>query len=183
MLWNFPSLPSSYSQPGLSHCWAAEVIFYIPLTTGTCHYILHLSPFMTSFSLKNNYHRTTHTHTHTQTLSLSPPLLSPNHSFRLFTACLSLLKNFSKNHFNYLFLYFLWQASLYNCHVRVKEKYSIWRRISFSWDIPSGSDIKESACNVGDPGSIPGLGRSSGEGNGNPLQYSCLENPMDGGAW
>ena len=40
-----------------------------------------------------------------------------------------------------------------------------------------------SACNVGDPGSIPGLGRSPGEGNGNPLQYSCLENPMDGGAW
>ena len=48
---------------------------------------------------------------------------------------------------------------------------------------PSGLDGKESACNAGDPGSIPGLGRSSGEGNGNPLQYSCLENPMDGGAW
>ena len=46
-----------------------------------------------------------------------------------------------------------------------------------------GSDGKASACNVGDPGSIPGLGRSSGEGNGNPLQYSCLENSMDGGAW
>ena len=40
-----------------------------------------------------------------------------------------------------------------------------------------------SARNVGDLGSIPGLGRSPGEGNGNPLQYSCLENPMDGGAW
>ena len=40
-----------------------------------------------------------------------------------------------------------------------------------------------SACNVGDLGSIPGSGRSPGEGNGNPLQYSCLENPMDGGAW
>ena len=39
------------------------------------------------------------------------------------------------------------------------------------------------AYNAGDPGSIPGLGRSPGEGNGNPLQYSCLENPMDGGAW
>ena len=45
-----------------------------------------------------------------------------------------------------------------------------------------GSDGKESACNVGDPGSIPGLGRSPGEGTGNPLQYSCLENPMDRGA-
>ena len=46
---------------------------------------------------------------------------------------------------------------------------------------PGGSDDKESACNVGDQGSIPGSGRSPGEGNGNPLQYSCLENPMDGG--
>ena len=45
------------------------------------------------------------------------------------------------------------------------------------------SDSKASACNVGDPGSIPGLGRSLGEGNGNPLQHSCLENPMDGGVW
>ena len=40
-----------------------------------------------------------------------------------------------------------------------------------------------STCNAGDPGSIPGLGRSTGEGKGNPLQYSCLENPMDRGAW
>ena len=46
-----------------------------------------------------------------------------------------------------------------------------------------GSDGKVSAYNVGDLGSVPGLGRSPGEGNGNPLQYSCLENPMDGGAW
>ena len=44
---------------------------------------------------------------------------------------------------------------------------------------PGGSDGKASACNAGDPGSIPGLGRSLGEGNGNPLQHSCLENPMD----
>ena len=43
--------------------------------------------------------------------------------------------------------------------------------------------VKASAYNVGDPGSIPGSGRSPGEGNGNPLQYSCLENPMDRGAW
>ena len=48
---------------------------------------------------------------------------------------------------------------------------------------PSGSDDKESAYKAGDLGSIPGLGRSSEEGNGNPLQYSGLENPMDGGAW
>ena len=44
-------------------------------------------------------------------------------------------------------------------------------------------DVKASAYNAGDPGSIPGLGRSPGEGNGNPLQYSCLENPMDQEAW
>ena len=48
---------------------------------------------------------------------------------------------------------------------------------------PGGSDGKESACSVGDLGSIPGLGRSPGEGNVNTLQDSCLENPMDGGAW
>ena len=50
-------------------------------------------------------------------------------------------------------------------------------------EIPGGSGGKESACNAGDLGLIPGLGRSPGEGNGNPLQHSCLENPMDGGAW
>ena len=49
--------------------------------------------------------------------------------------------------------------------------------------LPFSSDSKESACNVGDPVSIPGLGRSPGEGRGNPLQYSCLENPMDRGSW
>jgi len=48
---------------------------------------------------------------------------------------------------------------------------------------PGCSDGKESACNVEDLSSIPGLGRSPGEGNGNPLQYSYLENPMDRGAW
>ena len=50
-------------------------------------------------------------------------------------------------------------------------------------DFPGGSDGKVTAYNAGDLGSIPGWGRSPGEGNGNPLQYSCLENPMDGGAW
>ena len=50
-------------------------------------------------------------------------------------------------------------------------------------DFPSGSDGKASAYNAGDLGSIPGSGRSPGEGNGNQLQYSYLENPMDGGTW
>ena len=49
--------------------------------------------------------------------------------------------------------------------------------------VPGGSEVKGSASNAGDPGSIPGSGRSPGEGNGNPLWYSCLENPMDGGTW
>ena len=48
---------------------------------------------------------------------------------------------------------------------------------------PDGSEVKTDACNVGDLGSIPGSGSSPGEGNGNPLQYYCLENPKDGGAW
>ena len=48
---------------------------------------------------------------------------------------------------------------------------------------PGGSEVNASACNAGDLGLIPGSGRSSGEGNSNPLQYSCLENPMDRGAW
>ena len=49
--------------------------------------------------------------------------------------------------------------------------------------LPCSPNGKESACKAGDQGSIPGLGRSSGEGNGNPLQGSCLENPMDREAW
>ena len=52
-----------------------------------------------------------------------------------------------------------------------------------SWDFPHSSVGKESACNAGDLGSIPGSGRSPEEGNGNPLQYSCLENPTDRVAW
>ena len=56
---------------------------------------------------------------------------------------------------------------------------------AFLWtlDLPGGSDGKASVYNAGDPVSSPGMGRSPGEGNGNPLQYYCLENPMDRGAW
>ena len=56
-------------------------------------------------------------------------------------------------------------------------------RIAGSYDFPGGSDNKESACDVGDLGLIPELGRSPGERNSKPLQYSCLENPIDKGAW
>ena len=64
---------------------------------------------------------------------------------------------------------------------------TLWRRdrlptLVFT-GFPGGSDGKESACKAGDLGSIPRLGRSHGRGHGNPLQYSCLENPMDRGAW
>ena len=70
-----------------------------------------------------------------------------------------------------------WDAK--SCPHSVGEELSgtFWR------GFPSGSEVKASACNAGDLGLISGLGRSPGEGNGNPLQYSCLENPMDRGAW
>ena len=61
----------------------------------------------------------------------------------------------------------------------VQQPHAITVKPSF----PAGSEGRASAYNAGDPGSIPGWGRSSGDGNGNPLPYSCLENPADGGAW
>ena len=63
------------------------------------------------------------------------------------------------------------------------EAIYIWGCVYFDKDFPGGSDGKAPVYNAGDPGSIPGSGRSRGEGNGNPLQYYCLENPMDRGAW
>ena len=60
--------------------------------------------------------------------------------------------------------------------------HTIWLA-TFTEGFPGGSDGKAPASNVGDPGSLPGLGRSPGEGNGNSLQYSCLENSTDRGAW
>ena len=56
-------------------------------------------------------------------------------------------------------------------------------RLNMWLGFPGGSDVKASAWNAGDSSLIPGSGRSPGEGNGNPLQYPCLENSMDGGAW
>ena len=61
------------------------------------------------------------------------------------------------------------------------EPGNLYRQVRLGF--PSGSDSKASVYNAGDLGSIPGWGRSAGEGNGNPLQYYCLENPMDRGAW
>ena len=70
--------------------------------------------------------------------------------------------------------------TIHICGVRQSDWHSLLERQN---GFPHSSVSKESVCNTGDPGLIPGLGRSPGEGNGNPLQYSCLENPMDRGAW
>ena len=79
--------------------------------------------------------------------------------------------------FAFCFLIILTESSLFKNRATILR--SLQRRIGF----PGGSDSKESACNSGDAGSIPGSGRSPGEGNGNPLQCPCLENPMDRRAW
>ena len=71
----------------------------------------------------------------------------------------------------------------YNEHVNFNDYMIIYDYITKSQVFPGGSVSKESTCDLGEPGSIPGSGRSPGEGNGNPLQYSCLENPKDRGAW
>ena len=67
--------------------------------------------------------------------------------------------------------------------VRLCSRAILIESFSNPLDFPGGLDGKASAYSAGDLGSIPGLGRSSGEGNGYPLQYSCLENLMDGKAW
>ena len=81
---------------------------------------------------------------------------------------------------------------VFNLEITLSSFHSYELDYSWCWEFwysqsirgfPGGSDGKESASNVGDLGSIPGSGRPRGEGNGNPLQYSCLENSMDRGAW
>ena len=76
-----------------------------------------------------------------------------------------------------------WWAAVYGVtQSRTRLKWLSSSGSSTQWSVfPGGSEGKESACNVWDLGSVPGLGRSPGEWNGNPLQYSCLENPMDRG--
>ena len=70
-------------------------------------------------------------------------------------------------------------------HVKWSNHFAelFWQFLESQMGFPGGSDGEESASNARDPGSIPGSGRSPGERHGNPLQYSCLENPMDRGAW
>ena len=67
-------------------------------------------------------------------------------------------------------------------HFSLTHKIFLVRRL-LAKGFPGGSEVKASASNVGDPGSIPGSGRSPGEENGNPLQYSCLRSPMNRGVW
>ena len=64
-----------------------------------------------------------------------------------------------------------------------EERNTLCRKTSTDWGFPGGSVVKNPPANAGDAGLIPGSGRSPGEGNGNPLQYSCLRNPMNRGAW
>ena len=71
----------------------------------------------------------------------------------------------------------------FNKETEAKKDLGSYLTVQGLLGFPGGSDHKESAYNAGDPGSIPGLGRSPRGGNGNLLQYSCLENPMDRGAW
>ena len=76
--------------------------------------------------------------------------------------------------------------NLYSWKICIIMKHVLILKETWFWIValtPGGSDSKASACNAADRGLIPGSGRSPGEANGNPLQYYCLENPMDGGAW
>ena len=76
----------------------------------------------------------------------------------------------------------LQQGNLAICN-KMDELEGHYTDVYLNMGFPGGSNGKEFACNAGDLGLIPSLGRSAGEGNGNPLQYSCLENSMDRGAW
>ena len=72
---------------------------------------------------------------------------------------------------------------IFKCYISIFEENEKLRHFIRFINFPGGSDGKVSACNAGDPGSILGSGRSPGEGKSNPLQYSCLENPMGRGTW
>ena len=77
---------------------------------------------------------------------------------------------------HFFFFFFFWLGGL-------SQTQLTWFYLRTPMGFPGGSGVKASAWNSGDLGLIPGSGRSPGEGNGKPLQYSCLENPMEGGAW
>ena len=86
----------------------------------------------------------------------------------------------------FVFFFFFFNCSIINLQYCISFTCTAkWLGYTYIciYGFPGGSVGKESACNAGDLGSIPGSGRSPGEGNGNPLQYSCLQNSMDRGAW
>ena len=109
-------------------------------------------------------------------LSSLKSTLSGNDSFMLPSDQLAILCSISKKEFSFypLALLELWACNLHSlCFLKLNSL----QPSVFLLGFPGGSDSKESTCNAGDLGSIPGLGRSPGGGHGNPLQYSCLENP------
>ena len=108
-------------------------------------------------------------------------LISNLHSYSLgMWVLIFVIINYAVMNFIY---YACWGIEASTCFLRTFIHSANIEHLLRVWGFSGGSDGKESACNVGDPGLIPGSGRSSGEGNGNPLQYSCLENPMDKGSW
>ena len=114
----------------------------------------------------------------TYSMSSVPGLDSPL-PYRCFPGMASQNKSFASNTLRVCSWGTQAESRAQACFVLVAlSLYLHWQHGGF----PGGSDGKASACNAGHQGSIPGLGRSPGEGNGNPLQYSCLENPMDRGA-
>ena len=119
-------------------------------------------------------------------LSFKPTFWLSSFTFfkRLFSSCLlSAIRVVSSV---YLRLLIFLPAILILAYASYRHLLNIWLMFmifSFTFSIRYWSDSKESACSAGDSGLIPGWGRSPGEGNGNTLQYSCLENPMDRGAW
>ena len=80
-------------------------------------------------------------------------------------------------------IYVIWSILSNNHDQDWQALYMYITIVCYSLGFTGGSEVKASACNAGDPSSIPELGRSPGEGNSNPLPCSCLENPMEGGAW
>ena len=94
--------------------------------------------------------------------------------------------NYTPIKFIYIFIYIIYVYITYVIYLICNLPWFIrlyWFQAYSIMGFPGGLDSKESTCNAGDPGLTPGSGRSPGEGNGYPLQYSCLENTMDREAW
>ena len=119
------------------------------------------------------------------------PVFLPHHQLSekslLFPPCVSEYVSIFKNHGSLCFIHLLTlqplALKLYTPKWQDAALYCLTLAQQIITDFPGGSDSKASAYNAGDPGSIPRLGRSPGKWNGNPLHYSCLENPMHRGTW